>query len=49
MIPRHAAPCILRLLEGFPIVTVTGPRQSGKATLVRELLPSGDFSVIEVH
>ncbi len=39
MIPRHAAPRILRLLQGFPIVTVTGPRQSGKTTLVRSLLP----------
>ena len=38
MIPRHAAPRILRLLQGFPVLTVTGPRQSGKTTLVRELL-----------
>lgn len=39
MIPRDAAPRILRLLQGFPVLTVTGPRQSGKTTLVRELLP----------
>ncbi len=38
MILRHAAPRILRLLQGFPVLTVTGPRQSGKTTLVRELL-----------
>ena len=39
MIPCHASPRILRLLQGFPVVTVTGPRQSGKTTLVRGLLP----------
>ena len=38
MILRHAAPRILRLLQGFPVLTVSGPRQSGKTTLVRELL-----------
>ena len=30
---------IWRLLRGFPVVAVTGPRQSGKTTLVRSLLP----------
>lgn len=47
MIPRHAAPRILRLLDGFPIVTVTGPRQSGKTTLVRELLPLKPYVSLE--
>jgi predicted AAA+ superfamily ATPase len=47
MIPRHAAPRILRLLEGFPVVTVTGPRQSGKTTLVRALLPHKPYVSLE--
>ncbi len=47
MIPRHAAPRILRLLQGFPVVTVTGPRQSGKTTLVRELLPHKPYVSLE--
>ena len=47
MIPRHAAPRILRLLQGFPVVTVTGPRQSGKTTLVRELLPHKAYVSLE--
>ncbi len=47
MIPRHAAPRILRLLQGFPVVTVTGPRQSGKTTLVRELLPDKPYVSLE--
>ena len=47
MIPRHAAPRILRLLDGFPVVTVTGPRQSGKTTLVRALLPDKPYVSLE--
>jgi len=38
---------VLRLLEGFPIVTVTGPRQSGKTTLVRALLPERPYVTLE--
>lgn len=47
MIPRHAAPRLLRLLKGFPIVTVTGPRQSGKTTLVRALLANKPYVSLE--
>jgi predicted AAA+ superfamily ATPase len=47
MIPRHAAPRLLRLLQGFPIVTVTGPRQSGKTTLVRQLLTDKPYVSLE--
>ena len=47
MIPRDASPRVLRLLEGFPIVTVTGPRQSGKTTLVRALLPERPYVTLE--
>lgn len=47
MIPRHAAPRILRLLQGFPVLTVTGPRQSGKTTLVRQLLSHMPYVSLE--
>jgi len=47
MIARHAAPRIQRLLRGFPVVTLTGPRQSGKTTLVRELLPHKPYVSLE--
>ena len=47
MIPRAAAARLTRLLEGFPVVTVTGPRQSGKTTLVRNLLPDRPYVSLE--
>ncbi len=47
MIPRHAASRLLRLLLGFPVVTVTGPRQSGKTTLVRQLLAEKPYVSLE--
>jgi uncharacterized protein len=47
MIPRHAASRILRLLQGFPVVTITGPRQSGKTTLACNLLPSKPYVTLE--
>lgn len=38
MIPRAATPLIHTLLQGFPVATVTGPRQSGKTTLARAIM-----------
>ncbi len=37
MIKRRLSPRILDILQGFPIVYVTGPRQAGKSTLVQSL------------
>lgn len=37
MIDRDARDTLLRLSKGFPVVAVTGPRQSGKTTLVRSV------------
>lgn len=47
MIPRHAASRLLRLMQGFPVVTVTGPRQSGKTTLVKSLWPDKPYISLE--
>lgn len=38
-IPRDIEKTLKRLLSSFPSVAVTGPRQSGKSTLLKELLP----------
>jgi len=35
MIPRNAANTLKRLQKGFPVLCITGPRQSGKTTLAK--------------
>ncbi|HET7559269.1 MAG TPA: ATP-binding protein, partial [Limnochordia bacterium] len=47
MIARHAEPTLLQLAEGYPVVVVTGPRQSGKTTLVRKLFPDRPYVSLE--
>lgn len=47
MISRHASPRILRLLLGFPVLTITSPRQSGKTKRVRQLLPHKPYVSLE--
>ncbi len=45
--PRKLAPVLQRAAEQFPVVTVLGPRQSGKTTLVRALFP--DYRYINLE
>lgn len=40
-LPRLVAPMLVRALESFPVVVLTGSRQTGKSTLVRQLPGSG--------
>ncbi len=48
MVPRPAASATLaRLARGFPVVAVTGPRQSGKTTLVRAMFPQTPYVNLE--
>lgn len=47
MIPRTAEALIATLLQGFPIVAVTGPRQSGKTTLARMVMNGRPYLSME--
>jgi len=46
-IKRFAEPALLRLAASFPVVVVTGPRQSGKTTLVRRAFPGKPYANLE--
>lgn len=39
MFARHLTPLVKKAAKQYPVVAVTGPRQSGKTTLCRELFP----------
>jgi len=47
MIPRTAQTTLLRLVQGFPIVAITGPRQSGKTTLAKAAFPDKPYLSLE--
>jgi len=37
MIEREIEPHIKKLSKQYPVITITGPRQSGKTTLVKKM------------
>jgi len=41
------APLLKRSAAEYPVVTLTGPRQSGKTTLVRAVFPKHDYASLE--
>jgi len=47
MVPRSLASSIQRLLTKYPVLFVAGPRQSGKTTLLRALLP--DYAYVNLE
>lgn len=47
MIPRQAFSTIKRLAKGFPVIALTGPRQSGKTTLAKHAFPSKTYISLE--
>lgn len=47
MIPRTLANALMPMLSWFPVVSVTGPRQSGKSTLIRQSLPDYEYVNLE--
>lgn len=46
-VPRQAESTVRQLAEGYPVVAITGPRQSGKTTLVRTLFEDKPFVSLE--
>ena len=47
MVPRHATATLLQLARGFPVLAITGPRQSGKTTLARSAFPDLPYVNLE--
>lgn len=47
MIPRHAAATLRQLARGYPVLAITGPRQSGKTTLARAVFPDKRYVSLE--
>ncbi len=47
MINRKLAKQILKLAKQYPVISLTGPRQSGKTTLVRNLFPKYQYVTLE--
>ena len=46
-IPRNAESRLQQFADGYPVVVVTGPRQSGKSTLVRHAFPGHPYVSLE--
>lgn len=47
MTPRLLEKNIRKAAEQYPVITVTGPRQSGKTTLIRALFPDNEYVSLE--
>jgi predicted AAA+ superfamily ATPase len=47
MIERHLRPRVDQLLQQYPVLTLTGPRQSGKTTLARAACPGKPYVTLE--
>jgi uncharacterized protein len=47
MVPRDAEPSLHRLSQGFPVLCISGPRQSGKTTLARMAYPEKPYLSLE--
>src|SRR5262245_24945528 len=47
MVPRQLTSVLRAAAQKFPVVTVTGPRQSGKTTLCRAVFPDKPYVSLE--
>ena len=49
MIGRKQSDYILKMAKSYPVVTITGSRQSGKTTLARALFPQHEYRNLEAE
>jgi predicted AAA+ superfamily ATPase len=47
MIKRELASYLAYISRYFPVISVTGPRQSGKTTLIRSAFPNHEYCNLE--
>lgn len=47
MLNRQLSSTLDRLARSFPVITITGPRQSGKTTLARALFADKPYVSLE--
>lgn len=47
MIPRSVESTLVQIAKGFPVIALTGPRQSGKTTLARAVFASHPYVSLE--
>lgn len=47
MIERHISPLLRHLATQYPVITLTGPRQSGKTTLTRNVFANKPYLTME--
>ncbi len=47
MLQRHAGAALRRLARHYPVLAITGPRQSGKTTLARATFPHKPYANLE--
>lgn len=47
MIKREAEETVKKLALGYPVVIITGPRQSGKTTLAKSVFPDKEYVSLE--
>jgi uncharacterized protein len=49
MIKRHIAPLLKKAASQYPVITLTGPRQSGKTTACHMVFPKMNYISLEDH
>lgn len=47
IIQREMVDSILKVMNQFPVITITGPRQSGKTTLVQSIFSDFEYYSME--